>query len=216
MLHTGADLLALYAMYHRTCAQPRQERILRIIFKVSAAQRTSVDVDRRCKPHAAVIFLHLSGSGGTDLLQKVLIPGAGKHRCTGPCSRLDSGLEKHTQSRSSIRCHRVWNRILWQVAPSKRIRHACIRLSAGQRDQFLHVQLVHKRIQRARSVRNFIEKDLFLPGIGRQRQLPERNCRGSGQTVIILKIRERFQSRDPFRILAGRQDLKGPVRTHSL
>ena len=43
MLHTGADLLALYAMYHRTCAQPRQERILSIADEIVVLRNGRVE-----------------------------------------------------------------------------------------------------------------------------------------------------------------------------
>ena len=132
MLYAGSDLLALDAVHHRSGAKSRKERILGIILEVSSAQRASVDIDRRSKPYAAVIFLHLFRSSSTDLLKQILVPGAGKQRRTGPRRRLDPCLGLDSESGSPIRCHGIRNFVPWKIAPAKRIGDSGIRLSPCQ------------------------------------------------------------------------------------
>ena len=214
MLDAGADPLRLQPAHHRACAQAGQQRILGIVFKVPAAERTAVHIDRRSQPDAAVVLFHLERECPADPLQQILVPRAREHRRARPRGCRHTGLLLNTQACTSVCCHRVRHGPFLQIAPAICVCHAGIRLSSGQGDQLVNRQLLHKRVERMLSVRDIIKQNplRMLVSLRRPHCLPCRNSLSSGRRIVIHQIRDRLQPQNTLRVFACRKRFKASVR----
>ena len=68
MLHGGPYMIALDSPHHGGSHPACDHRILGIIFKVPAAQRTSVNVDGRRKPDVDVVLFQFHSAGTTHFV----------------------------------------------------------------------------------------------------------------------------------------------------
>ena len=91
-----------------------------------------MDIDRRRKPYAAVIFLHLFRGGSADPLEQILIPGAGKERRAGPGGRFHPCLRLNSKSCPSVRGHGIRDSVPVKIAPAERVGNSGVRLAPGQ------------------------------------------------------------------------------------
>ena len=146
MLHRGSHFPGLDSPHHSGSHLSGHQRILRIVFKVSSAERASVNVHGRCQPHADIIFQHLQGSGRPDLFHQFRIPGAGQQSGTGKGSGIYTALRSDAQSRRAVRRHHIGNAPICQISKAKGVGHSRIWLSPNQSDQFIHRKLLQKCI----------------------------------------------------------------------
>ena len=177
-----------------------------------------MNVDRRRQPYAAVVLLHLKRSRSSDTLQKLLIPCARQHRRARPCRRRDAGFLRHAEACAAVRRHRVRHAPFFQIPPAIGIRNTGIRLAAGQRDQLIHRQLIHKFVQRVSAIRNRIEQNplRMLFGLRRPGRLPLGHRLPRRERKIVHQIRNRLQAGHPLRIFSRLKRFKASVRKHSL
>ena len=75
MLGRDTSALTLYALDVGGCDLTCQQRVFRIIFEVTAAERVAVEVHARTEDHVTAIFLGLVADGLTHLTHEFGIPG---------------------------------------------------------------------------------------------------------------------------------------------
>ena len=141
------------------CASSRNQRILRPVLKVPAAERASVDVDRRCQPDAYVVLLCLQCGCLSDLRDQFGIPGAGQSRRAWERRRVHTALRPEPHAGGSVRCHYIRYAILFKIPESEGICNAPVRLTAEQVDQLIQRQLIHEFVQRMTSVCDIVKQN---------------------------------------------------------
>ena len=107
----------------------RQQRIFRIILKISAAAGAPMDVHTGCHPDSNVVFPEFSCARFSYLFNKRAVPSGGKERFARPCCRFDFALRLCAQACRPVA---AWNsRPLqpFQPAEAACIRYVYIRLA---------------------------------------------------------------------------------------
>ena len=137
VLGTGTDPAGLDAADEGYSHFSRKQRVLRVVFEISAAERTAVDVHGRSEPDPNVVFLYFHAPCDPDLLHKFLVPGTGQECCTGEGSGRDADTGLDTEAGRSVRSHDRRNSILGEISHSEGIGDTGVGLSAEETDLVL-------------------------------------------------------------------------------
>ena len=214
VLQAGRHMAALYAAHHGRRLFSRQERIFRIILKISSAQRAPVNVHGRRKPHIDVVFARLFSPGPSNLIDHIRIPctsqkcGAGEGCGTHACL-----LRKPDSCRPVLR-HDVGNPRFRKISPPEGIGAPGVRCSGQQPGQLFVREGLNKFLQCHFPFRN-------------RCQLRALRCLISGAGFLVTNLRRNtlyliriFQrSKNIFvriRLLPERKPFVGSVRQHAL
>ena len=147
MLDRRADVLRLDATNGCCTDLTGKIGILGIIFEVSSAEGTSVNINGRRQPDADIILLHLSCRCATDFFCKFRIPGAGHHGRAREGRGIHTTLWIDAKACRAICGHHIGNAILPLVTDTEGIRHTGIGLATQHgelilqgesRDEVLH------------------------------------------------------------------------------
>ena len=163
MLRRGRDPVALHAADQAGRLFSRQERILGIVFKVSAAEGISVDVDARGKPDHDIVFLRLQACCRADLPGQIRIPGAAQQSRAREGGGRNAELRLETDARRSVCGHDARNAVKRIIAVSECVGQAQIGLSSQQAGKILQRKLAHKRVKGNRSLRHILQLFLTAP-----------------------------------------------------
>ncbi len=128
-------MVGLDAPYHTPRHPGRQQGILRIIFKVPAAQGTSVDIHRRRQPCTDIVLLYFRTASLSHPLRQLRVPGTCQQRSAGPGGGAYAALGCNPQTGRPVRRHDIGNAVLRQIAVTEGIGHPCVRLSPQQPGQ---------------------------------------------------------------------------------
>ena len=100
VLHRGDDALRLHAADERRRGLPREQRVLGVALEVAAAERRTVEVDRRRQQHAAGLGERLLAEHHPDPLDQLGIPGGAE---CGAARRAHRGLAAEAEERGPPR-----------------------------------------------------------------------------------------------------------------
>ena len=114
MLGTHTGTLTLHTLDIGSSYLTRQQRVFTIVFKVTAAQRITVQVHTRTQDDVTAVFLGFVTNGFTHLGYQFRIPGRGQTRTDRECrgivslrSTLAGGVNAH--SGRTVRQYGGWN-----------------------------------------------------------------------------------------------------------
>ena len=158
-------MVGLNPAHHCACQLARQVRILRIVFKIPAAQRASVDIHCRGQPHGNVVFFHLSASCQAYRLHDLRVPATGQQRRARPAGGGHAALRGNPKSRRAVRRHDRRNSVLRQIAVAKSICHPCVGLASQKLGRLLIRKLSQKLLRGELSFRHFL-KDMRALFVG--------------------------------------------------
>ena len=103
MLGTHTGTLTLHTLDIGSSYLTRQQRVFTIVFKVTTAQRITVQVHTRTQDDVTAVFLGFVTNGFTHLGYQFRIPGRGQTRTDRECrgivslrSTLAGGVDAHT------------------------------------------------------------------------------------------------------------------------
>ena len=179
MLHGCGDVLRLDATHHGRAHFAGEQRIFRIVFKISSAERIAVNVDRRCQPYGDIVLFYFLGACGSDLLNQGRVPGGGEQCGAWPCRCADLTLRGDAQTGRTVGGHDIWNAVFRKIAVAVGIRDRGIRLAAEQMNQIIVVQLGGKFIQGNLSLVNIDQRMcVFFIGIQQKVGCAPACCRG--------------------------------------
>ena len=135
------------------------ERILRVVFEVSAAERAAVDVESRGQPDRHVVFFDFPGAGSADLLHEGGIPCAGEQGRARPCGRDDALAVPDAHTRRPVAGHGVRDAVIVDAAEAVGVRDAGVVCTADEVDEVRVVQLGEEGVERCLAARNVREQD---------------------------------------------------------
>ena len=188
VLHGSSHMVALDSGHHGSCHLTGEHRILRVVLEVSAAERTSVDVDGGCQPCADIVLLCLSTAGSTYLLHDLRIPGTCKQSRAGECGGIHTAAGSDTHTCRSVCSHNIGHAVIRQVSVTEGIGNTGVGLSAEKDSELLIGQSGHKLIQGHSTLRHIDELGSVVHCAPETIAVPEANLRGHAVCLCAGKL----------------------------
>ena len=146
MLQRCGYSLTLDAFHGSSCHHAGDQRILRVILKISAAERCAMNVNGRGKPSADPVFIYFRRGGSRHFRDEFRIPCGGKSTGNRKCRCFHAGFFLKTQAGRTVCRHCVWNTVLRDIAEAECICRSSVGLPAEKMNFHLICQQREKRI----------------------------------------------------------------------
>ncbi len=162
VLGAGADLAGLDASDESCSHFAGKKGIFRVVFEISAAERTSMNIHGGSQPDCNVVFLYFHAACPADFFEEFLVPCAGQEGGTGEGSSGDADTGLNAETCGAVRGHDRRDAVLGKISHSEGIGDAGVGLSAEKADPVFKRQLGKKVIKFSASVRRLPKRDWVL------------------------------------------------------
>ena len=137
MLGTSADTLGLDTLNHGSGQLTRHQGIFGVVLKVTAAQRTTVDIHSRGQPHTDIILPDFLAGGFAYLVHDLGIPSGCQHGSHRPGGGVYAPVRADPQAGRAIGSHDCRHLGSFQAADATGIRHTTIGTATAKGDQLV-------------------------------------------------------------------------------